>query len=278
MDPGPACGTGLLSYRPSGALEARVYGVWSGEKIFKLFWRLDHRCPTPLFITGGMNIQNSSWCLRTATMGAKGTGPFTARRRSESPACGTLQRKTECQQARVRWKLWRGALQRKTECQQNGGWVARWGLGFSWALGEVKLLRPGTGARRCKGGLAVSVDAHASCGAMSGAGRDGVFHSDGCRAKERQTWGIYSEKGGLSFVPQGQAGPRSAGHPSDAVGFRRVGRGFDFFHRVLADGHHADGGVCTRETMARRRSEAMAWRFARLEGEILAKRKGDLMA
>ncbi|MDB6066493.1 MAG: hypothetical protein JWR26_2701 [Pedosphaera sp.] len=40
----------------------------------------------PLDYNGRMNTKNSSWCLRTATMGAKGTGPLTARRRSEAMA------------------------------------------------------------------------------------------------------------------------------------------------------------------------------------------------
>ncbi|MDB6068697.1 MAG: hypothetical protein JWR26_4905 [Pedosphaera sp.] len=58
--------------------------------------------------------------------------------------------------ARLRWKL-RSRMRDFTEekeCQQSGGGCANRGLGFPWALGEVALLRPGTVAVRCKGGLA----------------------------------------------------------------------------------------------------------------------------
>ena len=65
---------------------------------------MDSGCPTPLVITGGMNTKKSSWCLRTATIEARKTGPLTARRRSEAMA----------------WRFAGG-----NECLQSGGaWVA----------------------------------------------------------------------------------------------------------------------------------------------------------
>ncbi|MDB6063820.1 MAG: hypothetical protein JWR26_28 [Pedosphaera sp.] len=55
----------------------------------------------------------------------------------------------------------RGNLCTKREFQQSGGGCANWRLGFWRASGEVKLLRPGTVALRCKGACArVLADGH----------------------------------------------------------------------------------------------------------------------
>ncbi|MDB6066698.1 MAG: hypothetical protein JWR26_2906 [Pedosphaera sp.] len=58
----------------------------------------------PLDYKRGMNTKNSSWCLRTATMGAKGTGPLTARLRSEATA-GALQRKRNVSKAEAAMRI-----------------------------------------------------------------------------------------------------------------------------------------------------------------------------
>ncbi|MDB6066395.1 MAG: hypothetical protein JWR26_2603 [Pedosphaera sp.] len=193
----------------------------------------------PLCITWGMNInKNSSWCLRTATMGDR--------------------KEPDLQQPAFAQKLWRALCRRKgvIRCLRTatmgtgmaGVRIERWrvpGLTFGFTL-----LRPRTDAARCKGALrSICMQ---MCLAVPYQELRGTrpLHSNGSRAKKRRKWVVSSEKGCLSFgfrrLPSASVGFRRL--PSASVGFRRLpsasvglGGGLIFFHGVLADCHHLHG-------------------------------------
>ena len=94
-----------------------------------------------------MNInKNSSWCV--------GEGTFN-KEVAEVLAHGHLRARGG-KGERDCWDGCEGPPDGKV-FRRSGGCVVRWGLGFSWALGEVGLLRPGTDAARCKGALRMGV-------------------------------------------------------------------------------------------------------------------------
>ncbi|MDB6067042.1 MAG: hypothetical protein JWR26_3250 [Pedosphaera sp.] len=184
---------------------------------------MDSRCPTPLFITGGMNTKKSSWCLRTATIGDR--------------------KEADLQQPAVaRGELWsrvlRDALQKESECQQSGGGWTNRGFGFGGRRARSSCCARGR-ARSAAGDAGARVFVY------------GVL-SDCHQATQPLQWG--RNRGRFQVISGGKRLPIIR-LPSASVGFRRVGRGFDFFHGVLADcakprvardtGCHAEGGVMT---------------------------------
>ena len=119
-----------------------------------------------------------AWCLHTATGFTGWARPAVARKLRSRVLRDALQGKTECQQARLRWELRRGALQ---DCLggywQSGGCVARLAWGLSYASGEVALLRP----RRARS----SANGNAGCPPSLGASipRAGLWRGNGMSAK-----------------------------------------------------------------------------------------------
>jgi hypothetical protein len=204
----------------------------------------------------------------------------------------------------------------------------RWGLGFSWALGEVLahghywdrngrrtdgavegsgadfwlyVAADETSAARCKEGIAVSLQAHGSrIAILPRVARDTAAPLQWEQGKETQKMVRFFRKGVPIIRPARASGTAKRG-PS--FGFRRLpspsvglGGGLIFFHGVLADCHHLQGrhgppfllppplGAMADKSLsesyggqAAQKSRMRDRRFAGLAGEILAKRKGDLM-
>ncbi|MDB6067610.1 MAG: hypothetical protein JWR26_3818 [Pedosphaera sp.] len=179
---------------------------------------MDSRCPTPLFITGGMNIEKSSWCVEEE-------GTFNSPPSLRSYGVALCKRK--------------GVSAKRRLCCEVG-------FGFSWALDEVAVLADGhhaPGDGRCPLQPAVALRelwrgtlqkkmAFQQSGGWRRFLRTVTRHKATLLEEDKQT-----QKMGHFFrkkVPIIRL-------PSPSVGFRRVGRGFDFFHGVLADGHHLEG-------------------------------------